>query len=185
MLLTSYIQRLYAAKSIAIQLNKAESTAIEQVKELFDHINAIVPVFEQTKQLTDGQLQSLLQITAEVKEQMGRYFNPLNTEFTYKLAIVGSSLYGEQQMNNGVIRLGELFNETVNRDFFMRVKMYEERTKMINYIVYLYSQGKKPDDNIIDVIEQWYEGIIKQKQDIIHDIDKIVPMLNESKVGEL
>lgn len=178
MLLTSYVQRLYVAQSIAIALKKKEASSLHEVKELFDRINAIVPVFEQTRELTDGQLGSLKAITERVQELMDRYFNPLNTEFTYKLGIVGSSLYGEQQMNNGVIRLGELFHEEIHPDFFARVKMYEERTKMINYVVHLYSEGNVPEESIIAIIEQWYEAIIKQKDYILQDITKITEMLS-------
>ncbi len=163
-----------------MRLNKREAATLTEVKNIFDSINAIVPVFEQTKKLTDGQLQSLLALTARVKQLMNSYFSPLNTAFSYKLAIVGSSLYGEQQMNNGVIRLGELFNENINRDFFMRVKMYEDRTKMIDFIVHLYSEGKNPEDSILSIIEQWYEGIVRQQKHILQDIDKIAPMLSDS-----
>lgn len=177
MLLTSYLQRLYVSESIYIKLNGTAETRFEQTKQLLDDTSIIRAMFEQTKQLTPEQQQKLKSISAHTKQLMEGYFKAGSHSLNDKIAIVGSSLYGEQAMNSGIIRLGQLFGQDINKDYTMREKMYEDRTKVIDVIVHTLARKEPLDEQMLTPINKWYEGILKQQQAILEDMRKIEEMI--------
>ena len=177
-LLTSYLQRIFVAETIYRKCSQHHSAArFELSQALLDEVHTIVPVFEETKNLTDAQIQQLQVITNRTIDLMQGYFKLMPQNFNDKLAVVGSSLYGEQLMNSGILRLGELFGIDINKDFHMRVKFYEDRTKVIDVIVHQISDGGHPDESIVKPIETWYNDIISQKDHILNDMDQITQMI--------
>ena len=181
LLLASYVQRLHVYYATLQHIEQKMYPQLQQQKDAFDSINAIMPLFEATKTLTMTQFDKMQELTSQTTEAMQHYFQPLQTSFGYKVAIVTSTLFGEQMMNNGVIRLSHLFKEEISSDFDRRVKFYEERTKMMQIVVHLLKDGKMPEDNIVKIVEQFYEGIMKQQQVVLDDLNRISPMIK----GEL
>lgn len=178
MLLASYVQRLHVFYATRQHLEGQQFPQVEKAKEAFESINAIMPMFEQTRVLTASQLEKLEKIAEEVDEMMGSYFSAIDQTFNYRASIVASTLFSEQLMNAGVIRLGKLFNEMISPDFESRVKFYEDRTKMIQYVVVMTKDGKEVAEEILKVVEELFAAIQKQEQVIISDVQKIKPMLN-------
>lgn len=177
-LITGYLQRLFVAETIYEKLNiQKDKERLEKVKSLIDTIHRILPEFEQTKTLREDQLLQCIIVLDEIKYLMKTYFNPLAANFKEKLAIVGSSLYAEQKVNDGIIKLGELFQVEINRDYKMRSKFYADRTKMIDYLVHTLANNEKPDDEFLKPIEPWYDNIMRNKEGILSDIDKIYDLL--------
>lgn len=176
LLLASYVQRLFVNEQVKGRL-KEESEQLTIVKDYFDSINAIMPMFTQTKILTVSQGEKLGSILAGVKEMMHHYFEPLNTSYDYKLRIVTSTLFAEKLMINGIIHLGKLFNEDVGTDIQKRVAFYEERTTMVNKLVAAQQAGMPATPEVESVISSWFEGIQQQQQNILQDMEKIAPMI--------
>lgn len=176
LLLASYVQRLFVAEQVKGRLGE-ESTQLSTVKDYFESINAIMPMFTQTKTLTVTQGAKLSEILHGVKHMMGHYFEPLNTSYEYKLRIVTSTLFAEKLMVSGIIHLGKIFNEDVGSDFKKREKLYEERTTLVNKLVAAHVTGNLPTEQVISVINTWFEGILNQQQHIINDMNKIAPMI--------
>ena len=177
LLLASYVQRLHVYYATLQHVEQKQYPQLQQQKEAFDSINAIMPMFEATKTLTMTQFDKMQELTTSTIEAMQHYFQPLNTSFGYKVAIVTSTLFGEQMMNNGVIRLSHLFKEEISPDFDRRVKFYEDRTKMMQIVVMLLKDGKMPEDDIVKTVEKFYDGIMNNKQVILEDLQKISPMI--------
>lgn len=176
-MLTGYLQCLYVFENILKQLDSPQdSERIQHIKELFDDALAILPVFEQTKELLPTQADKLKSITLQVENLMSTYFKDGQVSFNEKLAYVGSSLYSEQHVNAGIIRLGKVFQTEVNKDFHMRAKFYEERTKFIDTIVSLLKKNQPVEEKAIEIIELWYSNVIKNKEHILNDI-KIIGQL--------
>ena len=176
LLLASYVQRLFVAEQVKGRLGE-ESTQLATVKDYFESINAIMPMFTQTKTLTGTQGAKLSEILQGVKQMMAHYFEPLNTSYEYKLRIVTSTLFAEKLMVSGIIHLGKIFNEDVGSDFQKREKLYEERTTLVNKLVAAHVAGNLPTEQVISVINTWFEGILNQQQHIINDMNKIAPMI--------
>nr|WP_106778999.1 hypothetical protein [Lysinibacillus timonensis] len=177
-LLTGYLQRLFVAETIYRRLDEAyDPERYDEIKSLLDETYTIIPVFEQTLSLTVAQKVQLQLITQKTEELMFSYFKQLPLSFKQKLALVGSSLYAEQHVNAGIIRLGELFKVEVNRDFQMRTKFYEERTKMVDYIVFVLHHNEQPEEEYTKQIEPWFNDIMKNKQDILNDFKQIGQMI--------
>ena len=80
-------------------------------------------------------------------------------------------------MVSGIIHLGKIFNEDVGSDFQKREKLYEERTALVNKLVAAHVAGNLPTEQVISVINTWFEGILNQQQHIINDMNKIAPMI--------
>ena len=177
LLLASYVQRLHVFYATLQHVEQKQYKELQQQKEAFDSINAIMPMFEATKTLTMTQFDKMQELTTSTIEAMKHYFQPLNTTFGYKVAVVTSTFFGEQMMNNGIIRLSHIFKEEISKDFERRVKFYEERTKMMQIVVVLLKDGKMPEDDIVKTVEKFYEGIMKNQQLIIDDLQKISPMI--------
>lgn len=177
LLLASYVQRLHVFYATLQHVEQKQYKELQQQKEAFDSINAIMPMFEATKTLTMTQFDKMQELTTSTIEAMKHYFQPLNTTFGYKVAVVTSTFFGEQMMNNGIIRLSHIFKEEISKDFERRVKFYEERTKMMQIVVVLLKDGKMPEDDIVNTVEKFYEGIMQNQQLIIDDLQKISPMI--------
>lgn len=177
-LITGYLQRLFVYETINEKLNiKKDKARLEKIKSLIDTTYTILPEFERTKCLREDQTLQLILILDEIKNFMKTYFNPLAVSFNEKLAIVGSSLYAEQKVNDGIIKLGKLFQIEINRDYEMRSKFYADRTKMIDYLVHTIAKKEQPDEQFIKPIEPWYENIMRNKEGILSDIEKIYELI--------
>ncbi|SOC06337.1 hypothetical protein SAMN05880501_104250 [Ureibacillus xyleni] len=173
-LLTGYLQRLFVAETIYERIGEhydPERMAI--IHNLLDETYKVLPVFEQTHTLTETQKVQLQVITEQVEQLMQSYFKPMAVSFNYKLAIVGSSLYAEQKVNAGIIRLGEVFKVEVNRDFHQRVKFYEQRTKMIDYLVGMLHQKKEIEEQFMKPVDPWFDDVMRNKDYILSDMKQI------------
>lgn len=177
-LLTSYLQRIFVAETIYRKCSQHHSASrFELSQALLDEVHTIIPVFEETKSLDEAQIEQLQVMTNKTIDLMHGYFMLMPQNFIDKLTLVGSSLYGEQLMNSGILRLGELFDIDMNKDFHMRVKFYEDRTKVIDVIVQQISDGKQLDEAIVKPIETWYSDILHQKEHVLKDMDQIAQMI--------
>ena len=176
-LLSAYLQRQYVYRTIQVRLNGASEEPLNKVKNMLDHTEAMLNVFEEAKSLLDGQRNKLKSFADEVSLMMQNYIKE-DPDFNERLAVVGSTLYSEQLMNNGIIKLGYIFKQNIGKDFPARVKFYEERTKVIDVMVQLVSDGKEIEQGMQDILNKWYEGIANQKKGIMEDLSKINEMLD-------
>lgn len=176
-LLTAYLQRQFVYETIEVRLSGANDEKLKKVKDMMDHTYAMLKLFEETKSLMDGQKNKLVTFADEITFMMQNYIEDEPT-FNERLAVVGSTLYAEQMMNNGIIQLCHVFNQEVKKDYTERVKFYADRTKAIDIIVHMLSEGKEVEQAMLDQIDKWYEGIAKQKTNILQDIKKVNEMLN-------
>ncbi len=176
-LLSSYLQRLYVYETIQTKINGTSDEKLKKVKGMFEHSEMMVKIFEETKSLMEGQRNKLKDFAGEVSLLMQDYIKD-EPDFNERLAVVGSTLYGEQMMNFGVIKLGHIFKQDVGKEFPARAKFYEDRTKAIDLMVHLVSQGETVEDAMQDLINKWYVGIAAQKGGILTDIRKVNEMLD-------
>ncbi|WP_107942726.1 hypothetical protein [Metasolibacillus fluoroglycofenilyticus] len=175
-LLTSYIQRIYIAEKINERIGvQTNPSRLQAAKNYLDELNMIMPLFEQTRELTDTQLKRVKEITMSTKHLMDGYFPQPPFSFVQKLSIVGSSLYGEQLMNTGVLRLGQLFQKEVGKDFEMRVKFYKERTEFIDAVVHTLYSKEEIELSLQQIIANWFEGIMANRKNVLQDMEKINP----------
>lgn len=179
-LITGYLQRLFVRDAIYEKLNgPIDVNRKEKIKSLIYRTEDILAEFEQTKTLREDQKLKLILVLDEINNLMKTYFNPLSTSLTERIAIVGSSLYAEQKVNDGIIRLGKLFGREINRDYEMRSKFYADRTKMIDYLVHTLAKNEKPDEDFLKPIGPWYENIMRNKEGILSDIQKIYDLIRQ------
>ncbi|MER2029787.1 MAG: transcriptional regulator [Solibacillus sp.] len=176
-LLSAYLQRQYVYRTIQVRLNGASEEPLNKVKNMLEHTELMLSIFEESKNLMDGQRNKLKSFADEVALLMQNYIKE-NPDFTERLAVVGSTLYSEQLMNNGIIKLGYIFKQNIGKDFPARVKFYEERTKVIDVMVQLVSEGKEIEKGMQDILNKWYDGIANQKKGIMEDLSKINEMLD-------
>ena len=177
-LLTGYIQRVFVAETIYERTGEPfDQGRYDKAKSLLDEAYTIIPIVEETKTLSLNHKKRLEVIAEHTEELMKTYFNPLPLSFNQKLAIVGSSLYAEQHVNAGIIRLGEVFNSQVNKDFHQRVKFYEQRTKMIDYLVFTLNQKEELEEEFIKPIDPWFEDVMRNKEFILEDYKQIAQLL--------
>lgn len=177
-LIAGYLQRLFVAESIYAKLRiPTDPARMDTIKGLINKTQPIINEFEATVTLREDQQLQCILVLDEINKLMKGYFKPLVTNFNEKLAIFGSSLYAEQMVNNGIIKLGKLFNVEINRDFEMRSKFYADRTKMIDYLVHTIENNQTPDMEFMTPIEPWYENIMRNKEGILEDIQKIYDLL--------
>ncbi|MEG0384754.1 MAG: transcriptional regulator [Solibacillus sp.] len=176
-LLTAYLQRQYVYETVQLRLHNASDDKFKKVKDSLDHTHAMLKLFEETKSLLDGQKNKLKSFSEQVTLLMQSYIKE-EPSFTERLAVVGSTLYAEQMMNNGIIRLGQVFQQEVGKDFTARMKFYEDRTKVVDIMVQLLADGKEVEEAMMQQIDKWYEGIAGQKNNILGDLKKINEMLD-------
>ncbi|MFL0583769.1 transcriptional regulator [Solibacillus silvestris] len=176
-LLSAYLQRQYVYRTIQVRLNGASEEPLNKVKNMLEHTELMLNIFEESKDLMEGQRNKLRSFADEVALLMQNYIKE-EPDFKERLAVVGSTLYSEQLMNNGIIKLGYIFKQNIGKDFPARVKFYEERTKVIDVMVQLVSEGKEIEKGMQDILNKWYDGIAIQKKGIMEDLSKINEMLD-------
>lgn len=177
-LLTGYLQRLFVAETIYKKIGEnANEDRYSQLKGLLDESYAILPEVEKHQALTTVQMDRLQKIAAQTEELLRTYFKQTPYTFKQKLAIVGSSLYAEQHVNSGIVRLGEIFQIEVNKDFHQRIKFYEQRTKMIDYLVFVLEKNEEPEEQFKKPVDPWFEDVMKNKDYILGDFKKIAVLL--------
>ncbi|ATP40442.1 transcriptional regulator [Solibacillus sp. R5-41] len=181
-LLTAYLQRQFVYETVQVRLHNASDDKLKKVKDCLDRTHAMLKLFEETKSLLEGQTNKLKSFSEQVTLMMQNYIKE-EPSFTERLAVVGSTLYAEQMMNNGIIRLGQVFQQNVGKDFTARTKFYEDRTKVIDIIVHLLADGKEVEEAMMQQIDKWYEGIAGQKNNILGDMKKINEMLDYTHRG--
>ncbi|MBM7663674.1 hypothetical protein JOC25_000130 [Solibacillus kalamii] len=176
-LLSAYLQRQYVYRTIQVRLNGASEEPLNKVKNMLEHTELMLNIFEESKDLMEGQRNKLKSFADQVALLMQNYIKE-EPDFKERLAVVGSTLYSEQLMNNGIIKLGYIFKQNIGKDFPARVKFYEERTKVIDVMVQLVSEGKEIEKGMQDILNKWYDGIAIQKKGIMEDLSKINEMLD-------
>lgn len=176
-LLSAYLQRQYVYRTIQVRLNGASEEPLNKVKNMLEHTELMLNIFEESKDLMEGQRNKLKSFADEVALLMQNYIKE-EPDFKERLAVVGSTLYSEQLMNNGIIKLGYIFKQNIGKDFPARVKFYEERTKVIDVMVQLILEGKEIEKGMQDILNKWYDGIAIQKKGIMEDLSKINEMLD-------
>lgn len=176
-LLSAYLQRQYVYRTIQVRLNGASEEPLNKVKTMLEHTELMLNIFEESKDLMDGQRNKLKSFADEAALLMQNYIKE-DPDFKERLAVVGSTLYSEQLMNNGIIKLGYIFKQNIGKDFPARVKFYEERTKVIDLMVQLVSERKEIEKGMQDILNKWYDGIANQKKGIMEDLSKINEMLD-------
>ena len=177
-LLSSYIHRLFVQQSVEIRLlNEQTYWNIDQYKEMLNDVSLIMSMFEQTKDLTVNQHDKLIEIYSQTNDQFSKYFKPEPT-FLEKVAIVASSFYGERHLNEKIIHLSKLFDVTIASDYEERIQFYDERIKLMDFVVHALSQGDDLKLDLVQQIEMWYSNVNSIKQPIMDDLSKIPLLLN-------
>lgn len=177
-LLHAYLQRIYVNENTQLLLGyNADATKLKQAKDFMDEVNLMITMFEETKEMATTQYARLMKIQETLLQELQTYFKDEN-DFRYKVALVASALYGERSMNAHVIRLGQLFDVEVGVDFEKRIPFYTERTKAMNAVVHMLRNDEALPDKMIETIELWYNGMLKQQEKVTTDAQKIQPMLS-------
>ena len=177
-LLSSYIHRLFVQQSVEIRLlNEQTYWNIDQYKEMLNDVSLIMSMFEQTKDLTVNQHDKLIEIYSQTNDQFSKYFKPEPT-FLEKVAIVASSFYGERHLNEKIIHLSKLFDVTIASDYEERIQFYDERIKLMDFVVHALSQGDDLKLDLVQQIEMWYSNVNAIKQPIMDDLSKVPLLLN-------
>ena len=177
-LLTGYLQRVFVAETILERVGEPyNQERYDKAKALLDDAYTIIPVVEETKTVSQDQKKRLEIIAKHTEELMKTYFKQMPLTFNEKLAIVGSSLYAEQHVNAGIVRLGELFNIKVNKDFHQRVKFYEQRTKMIDHLAFTRNQKEELEEQFTKPIDPWFSDVMRNKNLILEDFKQVEQLL--------
>ncbi|MER2107052.1 MAG: hypothetical protein ABS949_08935 [Solibacillus sp.] len=181
LLLTSYLHRVYVSEQIQHVLHKKDKGRLEEVKTMLDDVGLMRTMYEQTQALTDTQKTKLLAMSEKVKLYMNDFFPAGEATFANKLTLVAASLYGEQAMNDGILRMFKLYGEEVKGDFEARVQFYKDRTRAMDIMVHNVEKNEDIPQQMIDLVEQWYANIDKQRSLVLSDMSKIDQMLLYNK----
>lgn len=177
LLLTSYLHRVYVVEQIQGVLHKKDDTRLQDVKTMLDDVGLMRTMYEQTHALTDTQLTKLLAMSEKAKLYMNDFFPAGEATFAQKLTLVAASLYGEQAMNDGILRMFKLYGEEAKGDFEARVKFYKERTRAMDIMVHNLEKNEDIPQQMMDLVVQWYANIDKQRSLVLSDMAKIDQML--------
>lgn len=177
LLLTSYLHRVYVTEQIKGILHKKDDTRLHDVKTMLDDVGLMRTMYEQTSALTDTQLTKLLTMSEKVKLYMNDFFPAGEATFADQLTLVAASLYGEQAMNDGILRLIKLYGEEAKGDFEARVQFYKDRTRAMDIMVHNLEKNEEIPKQMTDLVEQWYANIDKQRSLVLSDMSKIEQML--------
>ena len=178
LLLTSYLQRVNVSEMVKVALKKKETSRAEEASTLLADVSMMREMFEGSQQLIPTQQAKLLDITSTVIDMMTGFIPAAETaDFDEKLILVAASLFGEQTMNNGILRMEQVFGLQIKGDFKERVTYYQERTMMLDQLIGLREAGKELDAEFVTMIEQWFTNITQNPHLVIADLYRIKDLL--------
>lgn len=157
---------------IALGQNNEKMNALPSI---LDYLSDLMQKFEQTKSLSDLQIKELLEISEEVQGMLIDYLppSPESNTFGEKLAITGSTIYAEEHINNGVIKLGEIFSPEIRDHFSQRAPYYRDRVNLVNQIVHKIANNQPLTPEERNQVEDWYEALMENIDGIDSDFDTI------------
>lgn len=181
-LLNGYLQRLFVHKQIRLQLKKDDQQDAS-LPPLLDRLNAIIGAFDKTKPMPSEQADQALDILHTVEQKMTDYLPaaPATAGFADKLAVAGSTIYAEEHINNGIIKMGEWFNPAVQDRFMQQVPYHRNRVALVNQAVHKTASSAPLSEHEQQTIEQWYEDVRRNEEGFQKDFTEIRAYITGSK----
>ena len=181
-LLNGYLQRLYVFEKTKGLLNNGSFNVeqIDTITQLLKKVIEIAEDFNSKKFLDEPNKNNLLEI-ADIAEKLSEeYKNEITKSESFKdeLAVTASTIYAEEHVNNGIIKMGELFNPEVQDRFMQHILYYRNRVAVVNFIVQKESEGTELLETDKEQIKRWYTETIATSQYIAKDFESIKEYLN-------
>ncbi len=175
-LLYSYTQRMFVFEQIKGIIGLGQNDEkMKALPSILDYLSDLMHRFEQTKSLSELQIKELLDISEEVQGMLTDYLpsSPTSVTFSEKLSITGSTVYAEEHINSGVIKLGEIFSPEIRDHFSQRASFYRNRVNLVNQIVHKLANNQPIAPEERNQIEEWYEDLMENIDGIDLDFDTI------------
>lgn len=177
-LLSSYIERLYVQASISKQLgDHHDEQRAPQFKQYYEDLSMIMAVFEESKMLTEHQLNKMLDIYEEVNAQFQSFFKVGEPTLSEKVALIAASFYGERHLNEKIIRLSQLFDAKISTDYERRIGFYNDRIKLMDYVVIALTKGDPLKPELLEQLDTWYGNITSIQEHVVTDLTKVPQLL--------
>ncbi len=171
-LLYGYLQRLFVSEKVKAMLSmedyKEEKT--ESLKLLLNELGEIGTYFYINKSLTEEYKEFLLGLTDKVHNFAEEYKEQIKTADSLddKIAVVASTLYAEEHINSGIIRMGEMFNPAIQDRYLQHLPYYRQRVGWVNSVVHKKVEGSDLSADDSSKINDLYMDITR----CIDGIDK-------------
>ena len=173
LLLTSYLHRMYIAEQLKASFAHTSLASAAELRSLLDDVHMLRARFEQSQQLHPTEQQQLLHISADTKRLIEHYMPSEQATFLEKVAIVTATMFGEKEMNDGVLRLQQLFQLKISDDFYARIPFYRERTQAMDRVVQHLECNEPIPKSIKQLVHSWYENIYNQSNLVSVDLARI------------
>lgn len=176
-LLYGYLQRLYVHERTKGLLDNGAFN-VEKIDIITQHlkkIHDITDVFDNNKKLDETNQALLLDIANVCSEMSDEYKNEILNSKTFKdeLAVVASTIYAEEHINNGIIKMGELFNPEIQDRFMQQILYYRNRVALVNAVVQKETEGKEISEKEKEQIKNWYVETSQTSSYMKKDFDSI------------
>ena len=150
----------------------------QQLKKVLE----IAEVFNSKKCLDEPNRNNLLEIANIAEKLSEEYKNEIISSNSFKdeLAVTASTIYAEEHINNGIIKMGELFNPEVQDRFMQHILYYRNRVALVNFVVQKESEGIELLQEDIEQIKKWYKETIQTAPYISKDFESIKEYLQSS-----
>ena len=174
-LLYGYLQRLFVYGKIKGMLGSAPSVLnMGDLPSLLDKTGAVFQKFDRVSGLTKSQQEELLDTLDTVESLVPPTLTAeAEPQLADKLAVAGGALYAEEYINNGIIHLGDIFNEQIADRFRQHIPHFRNRVNAVNLLVDKAAKNHNLDASETAQLESWYKDIIEHSANIEADFKTI------------
>lgn len=177
-LLASYVHRLFIKHSALVTLDQLDKNTLNSTKQMLEEVTELCNTFEKNYQYKEEELEQLLNLHSRVQNSLNDFFPKVtNPTLNEKVAVITASFYGERFLNVKIITLGKIFKETLSTDFEKRIPFYDERIKLMDYVIHHLQQDNTLEEQLEQQLHTWYDNVMNLKQSLIDDCMKVPTLI--------
>ncbi|WP_342559589.1 hypothetical protein NSQ95_09540 [Psychrobacillus sp. FSL W7-1457] len=176
-LLNGYLQRLYVYEKTKGLLNN-NSFNIEKMDTITQELKRVLEIaedFNSKKMLDEPNRVFLLEIADITEKLCEEHKKEIIESKTFKeeIAVTASSIYAEEHINNGIIKMGDLFNPEVKDRFMQHILYYRNRVAVVNSVVQKETDGTEQLLEDTFQIRTWFVQTLQNAEYISKDFESI------------
>lgn len=179
-LLYAYLQRIFVHERI-LQLFGAHGNPerLELLPAMIETVTEVVQSAETHKNISQEQVGSLIPVLERVENWIADYL-PKGEELDdlhHRFAIAASAIHGEEHVNNGLIKLGELFDPGIADRFMQRVSGHKNNVGIASTVVAKTVRNEPIEESFVQKMENWYRDVSSNAGGMKSDLAGIRVML--------
>ncbi len=178
-LLYAYLRRAHDYRTMLRLLGEpVDQGALDRLSPMIDRVGAAVRDFDPQAGLDPQQVREFDEITVCVGPLTDAFVPGDDDGERRQLAAVAAAVYAEEQVNDGVVHMGDLMDPTLADQFRQRTLHFQHRTATVTRWVKTVADGRSLDAESTSQRDELLDQVIEASANIDSDLATIRQFLS-------